>query len=72
MPTLENLTNVEMVSVGIAAGLIALLYVAYLWGQVTKFATGSKAMTAIGKTIHEGAVAFLMAEYKMLAIRQRR
>jgi len=68
MPTLENLTNVEMVSVGIAAGLIALLYVAYLWGQVTKFATGSKAMTAIGKTIHEGAVAFLMAEYKMLAI----
>jgi H(+)-translocating pyrophosphatase len=68
MPTLENLTNVEMVSVGIAAGLLALLYVAYLWGQVTNYKTGSKAMTAIGKTIHEGAVAFLMAEYKMLAI----
>jgi len=68
MATLENLTNNEMVSVGIAAGLFALLYVAYLWGQVTKFSTGSRQMTTIGNTIHKGAVAFLTAEYKMLAI----
>jgi len=65
---LTNLTNVEMVAPGIAAGLFALLFVAYLWGEVTKYSTGSKAMTAIGKTIHEGAVAFLMAEYKVLAV----
>jgi len=65
---LEGLTNVEIVSPGIAAGLFALLFVAYLWQQVTKYSTGSKAMTIIGQTVHEGAVAFLVAEYKVLAV----
>jgi len=65
---LSDLKNVEQVSVGIASGLVALIFVAYLWTQVTKYPTGSKAMTAIGNVIHEGAVAFLVAEYKVLAV----
>jgi H(+)-translocating pyrophosphatase len=65
---LDSLTNVEIVAPGIAAGLFALLFVAYLWQQVTKYSTGSKAMTIIGQTVHEGAVAFLVAEYKVLAV----
>jgi H(+)-translocating pyrophosphatase len=64
---LSNLTNVEQVSIGLASGLFALIFVAYLWTQVTKYPTGSKAMTTIGNVIHEGAVAFLVAEYKVLA-----
>jgi len=65
---LEGLSNVEIVSVGIAAGLFALIYVAFLWGKVTAFGEGSETMAQIGKTIHEGAVSFLHAEYKVLSV----
>jgi K(+)-stimulated pyrophosphate-energized sodium pump len=49
-------------------GLLALLYMAYLSSWVTKQDAGNERMTTIAKYIAEGALAFLKAEYRVLAI----
>jgi K(+)-stimulated pyrophosphate-energized sodium pump len=49
------------------AGLIALLFAFYLAGRVTKADPGTPRMQEIAAAIHEGAMAFLMREYRTLA-----
>ncbi len=49
-------------------GLIALAYMAYLSSWVTKQDAGDSKMTGIANSIAEGAMAFLKAEYRILAI----
>jgi K(+)-stimulated pyrophosphate-energized sodium pump len=49
-------------------GLLALAYMAYLSSWVTKQSSGDEKMSTIAKYIAEGAMAFLKAEYRVLAI----
>lgn len=49
-------------------GVLSLLYMAYLSSWVTKQDAGNEKMTTIAKYIAEGALAFLKAEYRVLAI----
>lgn len=49
-------------------GIIALLYMAVLSSWVTKQETGDEKMVSIASKIAEGAMAFLNAEYRVLAI----
>ncbi len=49
-------------------GLLALVYMAYLSSWVSKQDAGDEKMTTIAKYIAEGAMAFLKAEYRILAI----
>src|ERR1700744_6470462 len=49
-------------------GLIGLLYMAYLSSWVNKQDAGDAKMQGIANNIAEGAMAFLKAEYRILAI----
>jgi len=49
-------------------GIIALVYMAVLSSWVTKQETGDEKMVSIANKIAEGAMAFLNAEYRVLAI----
>jgi K(+)-stimulated pyrophosphate-energized sodium pump len=49
-------------------GLVALAYMAILSSWVTKQDSGDAKMTGIAKNIADGAMAFLKAEYRILAI----
>ena len=49
-------------------GVAALIFAAYLSGKVTKQDEGTDRMREIAAFIHEGAQAFLMAEYKILVV----
>ena len=51
-----------------AAGVLALLYAFYKAGWVKKQPSGEAEMVEIANAIQEGAMAFLAAEYKVLAI----
>ena len=47
-------------------GVLALLFAFFLIGKVNRQDTGTERMQEIAAFIHEGARAFLMAEYKIL------
>ena len=49
-------------------GVLSLLYMTYLSAWVTKQDAGNEKMTTIARYIAEGALAFLKAEYRVLAI----
>ena len=49
-------------------GVVALLFAFYLSRKVSKQDAGTDRMKEIAAFIHEGAQAFLMAEYKILVI----
>ena len=49
-------------------GVIALLFAAYLIRKVGKAEAGTERMQEIAGHIHQGAKAFLMAEYRILVI----
>ena len=49
-------------------GVIALVYMAVLSSWVTKQDAGDAKMTGIAKNIADGAMAFLKAEYRILAV----
>ena len=49
-------------------GICALLFAVYLIGKVGKQSAGTERMQEIAAFIHEGAKAFLMAEYRILII----
>lgn len=49
-------------------GLVALAYMAYLSSWVTKQDAGDSKMSGIANNIAEGAMAFLKAEYRILAV----
>lgn len=48
------------------AGLVALLFAFYLAGRINRAEAGTSRMQEIASAIHEGAMAFLMREYKTL------
>ena len=54
--------------VPIVLGALALCFAAYLIQKVTKHDAGTDRMKEIAGHIHEGARAFLMAEYRILVI----
>jgi K(+)-stimulated pyrophosphate-energized sodium pump len=60
---MENLINVLPVF-----GLVGLAYMAYLWSWVSKQDGGDGKMQGIASAIAEGAMSFLKAEYRILAI----
>jgi K(+)-stimulated pyrophosphate-energized sodium pump len=49
-------------------GVLSLIYMAYLWGWVSKQDAGTGKMQEIASAIAEGAMAFLKAEYRILSI----
>ncbi|MCS6818847.1 MAG: sodium/proton-translocating pyrophosphatase, partial [Chitinophagales bacterium] len=49
-------------------GILALAYMAFLSSWIGKQDPGDTKMTAISSSIAEGAMAFLKAEYRILAI----
>jgi K(+)-stimulated pyrophosphate-energized sodium pump len=60
------LSTVLMIVIGIA--VLALIYAASLFSSVKKENSGNKRMRALSSYIHEGAMAFLSREYKIIAI----
>jgi len=52
----------------IAAGVLALIYAAWKTNWINKQDQGTERMVLIGKSIAEGAMAFLKAEYQILGI----
>ena len=49
-------------------GVLALIYAAWKTNWINKQEQGTERMILIGKSIAEGAMAFLKAEYKILGI----
>ena len=49
-------------------GVIALLVAVFYTARVNKVGTGTDRMKEIASYIHEGAMAFLTREYKMMAV----
>ena len=52
----------------LALGLLALVFAFYLIRRVGKADPGTERMREIAAYIHEGARAFLMAEYRILSL----
>ena len=50
------------------AGVLALIYAAWKTNWINKQDQGTERMVLIGKSIAEGAMAFLKAEYRILGI----
>jgi K(+)-stimulated pyrophosphate-energized sodium pump len=50
------------------AGGLGLAFAMFLYAGIMKLSTGDEKMTAIGDEIHLGAMTFMRAEYKLLAI----
>ena len=50
------------------AGVLALIYAAWKTNWINKQDQGTERMVLIGKSIGEGAMAFLKAEYRILGI----
>lgn len=60
--------RVTVLSLALVAGILALLFALIIARRVLKEEQGNDAMKEIGKAIQEGASAFLMREYRYLAI----
>ena len=58
--------NIPMIAA--AAGLVGLVIAFVLYQQVNKVKIDDEKVASITKEIQEGAMAFLVAEYKVLAI----
>ncbi|HHY96354.1 MAG TPA: sodium-translocating pyrophosphatase [Firmicutes bacterium] len=54
--------------VALVVGVVGLLLVAALWTSLLKMSAGSQKMQEISAAIHEGALAFLLREYRTIAI----
>ncbi len=54
--------------IALASGVLALLFAAYHAHRVSSEAPGTEKMQEISGAIHEGAMAFLSSEYKIIAI----
>ncbi len=61
-------TTSTVVWCALAVGVIALLFALYLSKRVTREQPGTERMVEISGAIHEGAMAFLASEYKVLAL----
>ena len=54
--------------IALAAGVLALLFAAYHAHRVSSETPGTEKMQEISGAIHEGAMAFLASEYKIIAL----
>lgn len=54
--------------VSLAVGAAALLFVGFLWTSLLRMPAGSERMKEISDAIHEGARAFLLREYRTIAV----
>ena len=54
--------------VALVVGVLGLLLVAALWTSLLRMSAGSQKMQEISAAIHEGALAFLLREYRTIAI----
>jgi K(+)-stimulated pyrophosphate-energized sodium pump len=61
------MVDIQQVLLALAAGILALLYAAYLSYRVVRSPSGSEKMREISRAIQEGANAFLTRQYKTLA-----
>jgi K(+)-stimulated pyrophosphate-energized sodium pump len=61
------MVDLQQVLLALVAGVLALLYAAYLSYRVVRSPAGSEKMREISRAIQEGANAFLMRQYKTLA-----
>ena len=52
----------------VAVGLLSLLVAKYIASQIKKADSGNEKMNEIADAIHEGAMAFLIREYKVIAV----
>src|SRR3989338_7150362 len=52
----------------VAVGVLSLAVAKYIASQVKKAESGNEKMNEIGNAIHEGSMAFLMREYKAMAV----
>ena len=50
------------------AGALGLIFALFLYFGIMRLSTGGEKLTAIGEEIHLGAMTFMKAEYKLLAI----
>ena len=62
----ELITQLTMAP--LVAGVVALLVAAFFYFRVKALPEGTDTMNLIGKYIREGAMAFLMREYQVLAV----
>ena len=60
-------SGISILYIAIGAGVLALLFAAALVRNILKQDQGSEAVRAIGRSIQEGAMAFLTREYRFLA-----
>jgi len=60
--------NLTWQLVSLAVGVAALLFVGFLWTSLLRLPTGSERMREISEAIHEGARAFLLREYRTIAV----
>lgn len=60
--------NFNLLNLAPIAGIIAILYAAFLALKVSRADAGNDRMKEIAGFIHEGAMAFLMREYRTLAV----
>ncbi|MGX8714246.1 MAG: sodium-translocating pyrophosphatase [Lachnospiraceae bacterium] len=58
----------NLLIIAVAAGLLALVFALILAGRVTRSSEGTDRMKEIASAIAEGARAFLVSEYKILAV----
>lgn len=56
----------NLLLIAIASGVVALLFALYLSNSINKVSVGNERMKEISSFIHEGAMAFLVREYKTL------
>ncbi|KPJ59459.1 MAG: potassium transporter [Latescibacteria bacterium DG_63] len=56
------------VLVGVAAGIVAMLFATYMAVRVLRNDPGSKEMVSISDAVHEGAMAFLKREYRSVSV----
>lgn len=66
METFFSISSVTWIA--LACGILALLFAAYHGHRVTREQPGTEKMKEISGAIHEGAMAFLASEYKIIAI----
>jgi len=66
-PTMDELIT-QLTIAPLVAGVIALAVAAFFYFRVKALPEGTDTMNLIGKYIREGAMAFLMREYQVLAV----
>ncbi|MEW6547060.1 MAG: sodium-translocating pyrophosphatase [Bacillota bacterium] len=54
--------------VSLLVGVLALVFVGFLWSSLLRLPTGNERMREISGAIHEGARAFLLREYRTVAV----